>query len=46
MLTLQCWVDCGALDSSNQMDDICRRGFVFPANGQGMNFNHGNIKVR
>ncbi|GMI06883.1 hypothetical protein TrRE_jg4655 [Triparma retinervis] len=45
MLSLQCWTDCGALDSSNQMDDICRRGFVFPTNGAGMHFNHGNIKL-
>lgn len=45
MLTLSCWVDCGALDASNQMDDVCRRGFVFPSNGQGMSFHHGNIKL-
>ena len=24
MLTLDCWVDCGSLDDSNSMDDVCR----------------------
>ena len=46
MLSLKCWVDCGALDSNNQMDDVCRRGFLFPASGEGMSFHHGNVKVR
>ncbi len=45
MLTLPCWVDCGALNGSNQMDDVVRRGFVFPADGSGMSFHHGNIKL-
>lgn len=45
MLTLDCWVDCGSLDSNNQMDDVCRRGFLFPASGEGMSYFHGNIKV-
>jgi len=43
MLTLDCWTDCGDLDSSNRMDDVCRRGFLFPANGLGLPFHHGNI---
>ena len=43
MLTLNCWVDCGNLDNNNRMDDVCRRGFLFPANGQGLEFQHGNI---
>jgi hypothetical protein len=45
MLTLDCWTDCGSLDANNQMDDVCRRGFLLPASGEGMSFMHGNIKL-
>ena len=37
------WVDVNTLDENNAIQDVCKRGFQMPDNGQGMVFTTGNI---
>ena len=45
LLSLDCWVDIAALGPENPIQDVCKRGFVMPEDGQGLPFLTGNIKV-
>ena len=44
LLTLTTFVDSASLDARNSLFEVCRRGFLFPTNGNGMVFTHGNVE--
>jgi hypothetical protein len=43
-LSVDCWVDITALDDSNAIQDVCKRGFAMPVGGEGLAFTTGTIK--
>lgn len=44
MLTVDCWVDISKLDAENPVQEVCKRGFHMPSDGQGLPFTTGNIR--
>jgi hypothetical protein len=44
LLALDSWVDINALDDSNPIQEVCKRGFHLPENGEGLVLSTGNIR--
>jgi len=45
LLTLDAWVDINTLETSNSLEEICKRGFIINDNTKGLEFLVGNIRL-
>lgn len=43
LLSVDCWLDITTLDEANPIQEVCRRGFKLPMDGNGLEFTTGNI---